>query len=67
MELFKTTEITFFSAWRLKDPSWYHGYNAQHGVLTPHVTPCSQRSKKFQNSTSFLLIKKKVSGNEVLL
>ena len=40
-----------------KHLTWHHGYNTQHGVLTPHVTPCLQRSKKFEPPASCLFDK----------
>ena len=31
---------------KMKYPSWHYGYNTQHDVLTPHMTPCLGRPKK---------------------
>ena len=54
-----------YSAWRLNPPTWHHDYNTQHGVLTPHVTPCLQRSKNLWTSNIVFIYKKNVSDNKV--
>ena len=48
----------------LNTPTWHHGYNTQPGVLTPHMTSCLQRPKKFENTTPSSFFKK-VSDDEV--
>ena len=45
-------------------PTWHHGYNTQHGILPPHVTPCLQRSQiTWTSNIVFIYLKKSLMMN----
>ena len=55
MKLIMRTEVTFFRM-AFKDPAWHHGYNTQHSVLAPLMTPGLQHPKNIQHRVHIIKV-----------